>query len=587
MLSLFRKILKYVWPQVQKHKWAFYFILIGFSIRVFFAEIITPLYFKKIIDIFSKGDPSSYLTSDNIFLLLYIIIGIHVFVFFIARITKLVFLKFEIDVIRDLRNFAFQKIEQNSQTFFANIFAGSLVTKARRFVGAFESSFDIFIYNFLKFFVILIGVFTVLLFQSPIISLVFGIWIFIHISVVAFFVKKKVEYDLLEAEQDSKISGRLADVFSNILAVKFFSARDREIDSFGKYTSEGAKRSKQSSFLGARIDLLQHLFIICVQSVTLYLMIVLWLDGKMSVGTIVLIETYIVIIAVNLWDFGNSLTKFMKSTADMKEMVDIFEIIPDIMDPKHPEIAKMHEGHIVFKNVHFKYQMGDEVLSNFNLDIKPGERVGIVGHSGAGKSTLTKLLLRFNDVTEGGIAIDGQDIRNVLQDDLRSRISYVPQEPILFHRPIKENINYGKPNATSEEVVEVARKAHADEFISKLPNGYDTLVGERGVKLSGGERQRVAIARAMLKDSPILVLDEATSSLDSISEFYIQDAFNELMKGKTTLVIAHRLSTIQKMDRIIVLDGGRIVEEGTHGELLKKEGLYADLWNHQTGGFLQ
>ena len=213
--------------------------------------------------------------------------------------------------------------------------------------------------------------------------------------------------------------------------------------------------------------------------------------------------------------------------------------------------------------------------------------MGIVGHSGAGKSTITKLLLRFNDITEGSITIDGQDIRNVTQDDLRSVISYVPQEPILFHRPIKENINYGKIDASQEEVIDVAIKAHADDFISKLPKGYDTLVGERGVKLSGGERQRVAIARAMLKDSPILMLDEATSSLDSISESYIQDAFTELMKGKTTIVIAHRLSTIQKMDRIIVLDKGKIVEEGTHKELLSKDGLYADLWNHQTGGFLQ
>jgi ATP-binding cassette, subfamily B, bacterial len=284
---------------------------------------------------------------------------------------------------------------------------------------------------------------------------------------------------------------------------------------------------------------------------------------------------------------SNSMTKFMKSASDMKEVIDIFEITPDILDPENPEKLKMPSGHIIFKDVSFQYQMGEEVLINFNLNIASGERVGIVGHSGAGKSTLTKLLLRFNDVTSGAITIDGQDIRNITQDDLRSVISYVPQEPILFHRPIKENIAYGKPDARDEEIAEVARKAHADEFISKLPHGYDTLVGERGVKLSGGERQRVAIARAMLKDSPILMLDEATSSLDSVSEHYIQDAFTELMKGKTTIVIAHRLSTIQKMDRIIVLDKGIIAEEGTHSELLAKNGIYADLWNHQTGGFFR
>ena len=572
---------------MRKRKWVFFCIVVVFSSRVFFGEIVIPLYFKKIIDIFSKGLGSPEIVSYDIYKLLFIIIGIHILVFFIARIIKFVLLKFEVDVIRDLRNFAFQKIENHSQTFFANTFAGSLVTKARRFVGGFEITFEIFLYNFLKFFVILTSVFVVLIYQSQIISLVFGIWVVVHMAIVSFLVKRKVAYDLSEAEQDSRISGRLADVFSNILAGKFFSARSKEIDSFGKYTAEGAKRSKKASFMGAKIDLIQHLLIICVQGITLYLVITLWLQGQISTGTVVLIETYMVIVSNNLWEFGNSLTRFMKSIADMQEMVDIFEIIPDILDPKNPEALKMKEGRIIFHNVSFKYQMGEEVLTDFNLDIKPGERVGIVGHSGAGKSTITKLLLRFNDITEGSITIDGQDIRNVTQDDLRSVISYVPQEPILFHRPIKENINYGKIDASQEEVIDVAIKAHADDFISKLPKGYDTLVGERGVKLSGGERQRVAIARAMLKDSPILMLDEATSSLDSISESYIQDAFTELMKGKTTIVIAHRLSTIQKMDRIIVLDKGKIVEEGTHKELLSKDGLYADLWNHQTGGFLQ
>ena len=338
---------------------------------------------------------------------------------------------------------------------------------------------------------------------------------------------------------------------------------------------------------GNRIDVLQSFFSFVIGTVILYILTQFWIDGKISTGMVVLVETYLTMILVRLWDLSSSLVRFMKSAADMKETVDIFEIIPDILDPQNPEKLKMNKGHLIFKDVSFKYQMSGEVLNNFNLEIAPGERVGIVGHSGAGKSTITKLLLRFNDVTSGKITIDGQDIRTVIQDDLRSVISYVPQEPILFHRPIKENISYGKPDATKEEIIEVAKKAHAHEFVSKLPKGYDTLVGERGVKLSGGERQRIAIARAMLKDAPILILDEATSSLDSISESYIQDAFSELMKGKTTIVIAHRLSTIQKMDRIIVLDKGQIMEEGTHQELLEKDAVYADLWNHQTGGFLE
>ncbi len=571
---------------MRKFKGAFYAILFVFSLRILIDRIIAPLYFKKIIDLLSLGAIDRLSVSHDIFKYVFIMIGIYLSAFAIARIIKFVFFNFEINVIRELRNFAFQKIENKSQTFFANTFAGSLVTKARRFVGSFESMFDILIYSFLKFSVILVGVFVVLVYQSPKISVAFALWIIIHISVVSFFVRRKVKYDMLEAEQDSKISGRLADVFSNILAVKFFSARKSEIKSFHNYTDEGAKRSKKAWFLGGKIDLIQHFFIITIQSIILYLMIVLWLEGKISTGTVVLIETYMVVVSDALWDFGNSLTRFMKSASDMKEMIDIFEIIPDILDPANPEKLKMQKGYIIFQNVFFKYTMGEEVLTDFSLEIKPGERIGVVGHSGAGKSTITKLLLRFNDVTSGQITIDGQDVRNVTQDNLRSVVSYVPQEPILFHRPIRENISYGKSNATNEEIIEVAKKAHADEFISKLPYGYETLVGERGVKLSGGERQRVAIARAMLKDSPILMLDEATSSLDSISEHYIQDAFTELMKGKTTIVIAHRLSTIQKMDRIIVLDNGKIVEEGTHKELLEKNGFYANLWNHQTGGFL-
>lgn len=583
----FSVILKYIWPQIRKYRIAFFAIIGLFSLRVIFGSVTLPFYFKKIIDLLSGSKTDHAPISGDLFKLVFIMIGFSALSLIVARFGKFIFLEFEINVIRELRNFTFQKIERHSQTFFSNIFAGSLVTKSRRFVNAFEGMFDIFVYNFLQFFVVLSGVFTVLTRESPVISFIFLVWVILHLSLIAFFVKRKVKYDLLEAEQDSRISGRLADVFSNILAVKFFSARDSEIDAFSRYTEEGASRSRRASFLGARIDIMQGVFIILVQSLTLLVLVSLWLQNKISTGTVVLVQTYLVIIFERLWDFGNSLTRFMKHASDMKEMVDIFEIKPDILDPENPEKIRMREGHIVFDHVFFKYALGDEVLSNFNLTVAPGERVGIVGHSGAGKSTLGKLLLRFNDVSQGVILIDGQDIRNVAQSDLRSAISYVPQEPNLFHRSIRENILYGRLEANEEAMIDVAQKAHAHEFISKLSHGYDTLVGERGVKLSGGERQRVAIARAMLKDSPILLLDEATSSLDSISESYIQDALTELMRGKTTIVIAHRLSTIQKMDRIVVLENGSIAEEGTHKELLEKGGFYADLWNHQIGGFLE
>ena len=586
-MSLFPRILKYVWPQMRKRKWIFVVILFLYALREIIGPILRTFYFKKIIDALSGSVDTHNLIAGEIFKLVYIIISLLVLVTLVSRFAKFLYLNFVIHIIEGLRNFCFQKIEQNSHTFFSNTFSGSLVTKSRRFVYAFADMFDIFIFNFLSFFVFVISVFVVLARQSTTLTLILLSMVILHITVVSFFVKRKMKYDLLEAEQDSRISGRLADVFSNILAVKFFSARGREIESFSKYTKEGAERSRKASFFGNKIDVVQGIFYSLTQSIILYTMIYFWVKGQISTGTVVMVQIYMTIVFEKLWDFTNSLSKFMKLASDMKEMVDILEIIPDTLDSRSPEKLKMQKGFIVFKNVSFKYPNGQEVFSNFNLDIKPGERVGLVGHSGAGKSTLTNLILRFLDVTEGSITIDGQDVKNVTQDDLRSVVSYVPQESILFHRTIRENISYGKQNTTDDEIISAAKKAHADEFISKLRKGYGTFVGERGVKLSGGERQRVAIARAMLKNSPILILDEATSSLDSISESYIQEAFTELMKGKTTLVIAHRLSTIQKMDRIVVLDGGKIIEAGTHKELLEKESLYADLWNHQTGGFLE
>jgi ATP-binding cassette subfamily B protein len=328
-----------------------------------------------------------------------------------------------------------------------------------------------------------------------------------------------------------------------------------------------------------------------INIMVIILSVLLAVQGIIEVGTIYLALTFTVAIMRRLWDLNNTFRSFTRVFGDARDMAEILQIPPEVEDPVNPRSFKPSNGEITFENVtfHYKEDSVDKALfKKLNLSIKNGEKIGLVGPSGGGKTTITKLLLRFMDIQEGKINIDGIDISSVAQQDLRKYISYVPQEPLLFHRSITDNISYGNVAASKKEIKMAASKAHADEFISQLPEGYDTLVGERGVKLSGGQKQRIAIARAMLKDAPILVLDEATSALDSESEQLIQDALWKLMAGKTAIVIAHRLSTIQKMDRIIVLDNGKIVEEGTHKELAKKKnGLYARLWNHQSGGFLQ
>jgi ATP-binding cassette subfamily B protein len=582
-----KKLFKHIWPKIMEYKWSFYLTFIFYGIRIFLISVLKAVYFKKIIDILSGPTRASGIVSHELMFLVVVNILILLGDFIFSRLGAWAIVYFQSNLMRELSDYSFEKIINNSYNFFSNRFVGSLVTKSRRFVRAFEVMHDTTVYNFWTTFITLTGIFVVLFIQASSIAFIFLIWVVLYIVVISLFLKKRMGYDMAKAEADSRVGGRLADVFSNIFALKVFSANGREENSFRDVTQNEQKHRDKSWYFQNLQDAVQAGLMVLVQSIVLYIIIKLWIAGAMTTGTVVLIQTYLIIMFDQLWNLGKAFQRFMESVADMKEVIDIFETQSDILDSENPDKSRMKEGSIDFKNVSFFYDSGQAVFENFNLQIKSGEKIGLVGHSGAGKSTITKLLLRFVDVSSGSILIDGQDIRNVKQDDLRDAISYVPQEPMLFHRTISENIAYGKPNATQEEIIEAAKKAHAHEFISTIQNGYDTLVGERGVKLSGGERQRVAIARVMLTETPILILDEATSSLDSISESYIQDAFNELMKGKTTIVIAHRLSTIQKMDRIIVLDRGAIIEEGTHKELLAKNGVYADLWNHQTGGFME
>ncbi len=586
-MSNFKKTISYIWPIVKNYKWQFYLIFILHAFRMGLNVVVTPIFYKRIIDVISQGGADRAALSNSLFHNIFFLVAILPTAWFFGRVTQFAVSKFQSLVIKDLHDFSFEKLQNHSYTFFADNFAGSLVTKSRKFVRAFEVMHDILIDNFWSSFVIFVSIFFVFFVQAPVIAFIFLAMSIIYIAIILLMSRKKVEYDLAETAADSRVTGYIADTITNVLSIKSSSALQREVEEFDKVTGTEAKLRLRAWNYGNKINAIQSGISMVIMIVVTFITAYLWLEGKISAGLFVLVQSYSIAIGQQFWDLGKATTKFTKAFSDMREMVDIFKQVPDVIDSTSPEKSLIKEGVIEMKNINFGYMNGTTVFDDFSLKINAKEKVGLVGHSGSGKSTITKILMRFTDISSGEILIDGQDIRKITQDDLRKSISYVSQEPILFHRSIEDNIIYSKPEAKEDDVIEVSKKAYAHEFISKLQHGYETKVGERGVKLSGGERQRVAIARAMLKDAPILILDEATSSLDSISEAYIQDAFTELMKGKTTLVIAHRLSTIQKMDRIVVLDKGKIVEEGTHKELLAKQGYYADLWNHQTGGFLE
>lgn len=583
----YKRIFYYYWQVAKQYKIAIFSILFLSSGRILFSMISAGYIYKNIIDTLNNLN-FSLNQRYNIVVWFLIAMGISFCIsLFMARWSDYVYYRFLSRSIKNIYDSSFKRLIRHSYTFFNDNFAGSLVTRVKRFTNSYESSSEVIFKSFWE--LILAVVFSViaLYFQSHILAFYLLGWCVAYALLILFFIKGKVQIDLRWAQADSKITGSLSDSISNIFNVKVFSAFKKEHNSFKLIVDDYVARFTESYRYYVIRASVQAFFMVIFHIFILYTMINLWNKGSITVGVFVMTYVFILGVFDRIWELASGLTRLAKSMTDAKEMVDILDTPVDILDPENPEKLNVKDGEIKFENVSFEYVGGVDVFKNFNLHIKKGEKVGLVGHSGSGKSTITKMLLRFLDVKEGSITLDGQNIKNITQDDLRSVISYVPQEPILFHRSIFENISYSKDGATKEEVEEASKNAHAHEFISRLQHGYDTLVGERGVKLSGGERQRVAIARAMLKDAPILVLDEATSSLDSISESYIQEAFVKLMEGRTTIVIAHRLSTIQKMDRILVLDKGEIIEQGTHNELLEKRGQYAKLWESQTGGFLQ
>lgn len=579
-LMSIRKIVSWYWKVVGKYRWRFLSGIFLYGIAAVSGGVVPPIIYKHIVDVISNG--------GDVWLWVMILGGNFLVTYTVYRIGDFLYFFSQSRAIRDVACFTFDRLQFFSYRFFSDCFAGSLVSQSRRYVDAFWTLQDTFTFNIWQSIIILLGSFASIAFFSPLLAVVFIAGVVVILLATLPLLRRRRLFDTLESEEDSKVTGRLADVITNILAVKVFSAGNRERILFREYADRQEHARSKGVLAFIYMVMVQNGLVLLFQFVGIAFSVWLWSQGKITVGTIVLVQSYLMGIFNLMNQLTRSISEILRSSARASEMIEIFETPVDILDPETPEEDRMKDGRIEFRDVSFKYSDGENVFTGFSLAIRDGEKVGIVGPSGAGKTTVTKLLLRFADPQAGTITIDGQDIRSVRQDELRSHIAYVPQEPLLFHRSIRENIAYGKPEAVDDDIIEAAKKAEAHHFITRLPKGYDTLVGERGVKLSGGERQRVAIARAILKDAEILVLDEATSSLDSESEHAIQEALDDLMNGKTAVVIAHRLSTIRKLDRIIVLnrDGG-IEEEGKHDELLARGGLYASLWNRQTGSFLE
>jgi len=490
----------------------------------------------------------------------------------------------ETKTMKELYQHCFDRLHGHSYRFFSNSFTGALVKKVNKLVGSFESLTDMFIFNLQPVIVTVLITLGVIRWYHIRLGIAFTIRLIIYGVVQYVLYKRLLPADVIRHEQDSKVTAYLSDTLTNHYNITTFASLPFENKEFEKVVDTRRLLSKKVRLQKNIIYAFNGVLIIIFNFVLLYLIITLRSKGTFLVGTLVVLQMYIFRLFDQVFFVGNHIKRMFDAIAESAEMITIFDTSHEVQDD--PDAKQLHitSGAIQIDNITFRYNSSTHLFTEFVLDISPGEKVALVGASGSGKSTIVKLLMRFFDVQQGAILIDGQDISHCTQDSLRSAISVVPQEPILFHRTIRENICYGNPEASMEEIIEAAKMARCDTFITNLPHGYDTLVGERGIKLSGGERQRVAIARAILENKRILILDEATSSLDSESEKLIQDAIHDLIQDKTALVIAHRLSTIKEMDRIVVMDGGQIVEQGTHQQLLEKlEGVYHKLRHIQTG----
>ncbi|MCU1648513.1 MAG: putative transporter ATP-binding protein [Nocardia sp.] len=488
--------------------------------------------------------------------------------------------------IESLYVIAMDELLAKDTAFFHNNFAGSLTKRALSFATRFEQFVDTFAFEIFAA-VVPLGFASVVLWRYDplLVAVLLGLLLLTGLIIAPLIARRQARVDEREAAI-ALVSGHVADSLANMQVVRAFAAEQQEAAEHQRRVAEQRRKSLRSwDYANLRIDTVVTPLVVIANVAGL--LIVLGLrGGHASVSAIMVAFTYYWNATAIMFRFNQIYRRLESTLTEAAQFTELLLQSPTVLDPKEPEALQPKGSDVHFDRVHFTHAGAAPLFAGLDLQVPSGHKLGLVGRSGGGKTTLTQLLLRLMDINDGSIRIGGQDISRLRQADLRSQLAYVPQDPAMFHRSLRENILFARPGATDADIRRAAQAAHVTEFADALPQGMETLLGERGVKLSGGQRQRVALARAILRDAPILLLDEATSALDSESEKLVQQALWELMEGRTALVVAHRLSTVAGMDRLVVLDHGRIVEEGTHEQLLHAEGMYAQLWRHQSGGFL-
>lgn len=546
------------------------------------------LIFREFFDLLASDASKSVIVTGLLTTLVWLMI-LETFDWIGWRGSQYLNAHFQPKVMARISEECFEYLHKHSYRFFSNNFAGALVKKINRLMRGFEDISDKIMWDMYPLFMKVTTILIVLFYTQFYLGLIMLTWTIIFIGANYALSRFKWQYDVERSEADTQITASLSDTITNATNIKYFASLPFEASRFKEVTKDWFRKTRKSWRISSYIEAGQAAFMVLLELVILYTAIRLWEKDLITIADFYLIQAYLFEMFHQLWMFGRNLRNIYERMAESEEMIEILNKPWEIKDIKNAKPLKITSGLVEFKNVKFSYnEKGRRVLNDLSFKVKPGEKIALIGPSGGGKSTITKLILRLFDIDAGEILIDKQSIKKVSQDSLRQQVALVPQDPILFHRTLMDNIRYGHQEASNQEVIAAAKLANCHDFIMKFPKQYETFVGERGIKLSGGQRQRVAIARAILTNAKILVLDEATSSLDSESEGLIQDALKKLIKQKTTFIIAHRLSTIMSVDRIFVLDNGHIIEEGNHNALITRQGgLYKKLWDLQVGGYLK